>query len=74
MLRDEFLAKMLVQAATPRNFDDWADILGEFANCLEKISPRLEDSERDWLLSIGSSFYRTLAQAENYRQTSVRRD
>jgi len=74
MLRDELLAKMIVQDGTDRNFDDWADVLTEFADCLAQISPRLSPDECDKLVEVGVGFYRTLARAEQYRRTSVRGD
>lgn len=72
MLRDELLAKMIVQSAPSRNFDDWADVLTEYATCLETLSARLSAEECDRLVNVGSMFYRTLVRAEDYRRTSVR--
>ncbi|TRM51485.1 DNA-3-methyladenine glycosylase [Achromobacter sp. LC458] len=72
MLRDELLAKMIAQPAPSRNFDDWAEVLTEYANCLERISPRLSLNECAELVHVGAKFYRTLARAEDYRRTSLR--
>jgi hypothetical protein len=74
MLRDELLAKMIVQNSPGRNFDDWADVLTEFANCLVAVSPKLSREECDRLIAVGASFYRTLARAEDYRRISVSGD
>ncbi|MFF7398906.1 DNA-3-methyladenine glycosylase [Achromobacter sp. NPDC008082] len=71
MLRDELLAKMIVQTAPARNFDDWADVLTEFANCVVEVSPKLSREECERLVAVGASFYRTLARAEDYRRTSA---
>jgi hypothetical protein len=71
MLRDELLAKMIVQTAPDRNFDDWADVLTEFPNCIVEVSPKLSREESERLVAVGASFYRTLARAEDYRRTSV---
>ncbi|WP_314361818.1 hypothetical protein [Achromobacter sp.] len=74
MLQDELLAKMIVKTAPCRRFDDWAEVLTEFASCLVQISPRLSPEECDRLINIGASFYRTLARAEDYRRTSIHGD
>ncbi|WP_223264952.1 DNA-3-methyladenine glycosylase [Achromobacter spanius] len=74
MLRDELLAKMIAHAAPGQNFDDWAEVLTEYANCLVEISDRLSVDECTRLVNVGSMFYRTLARAEDYRRTSVRGD
>lgn len=74
MLHDEILAKMIVRSAPSRHFDDWADVLSEFAECLADISSRLSAAECDRLVNVGASFYRTLARAEAYRKTSFHGD
>jgi len=71
MLRDELLAKMIVQSSPSRKFEDWAEILTEFANCVVEVSPKLSREECERLIAVGASFYRTLARAEDYRRTSV---
>jgi hypothetical protein len=71
MLRDKLLAKMIVQTSPGRNFEDWADVLTEFANCVVEVSPKLSREECERLIAVGASFYRTLARAEDYRRTSV---
>lgn len=74
MLRDELLAKMIVQTAPFRNFDDWAEVLTELADCIVEVSPKLTLEERDRLINVGASFYRTLARAEDYRRAALRGD
>lgn len=74
MLRDELLAKMVAQPAPYRNFDDWAEVLTELANCIVEIGPELTPEQRERLISVGASFYRTLARAEDYRRASLRGD
>jgi len=71
MLRDELLAKMIVQPSPSRKFEDWAEVLTEFANCVVEVSPKLTREECERLIAVGASFYRTLARAEDYRRTSV---
>jgi len=71
MLRDELLAKMIVQSSPSRKFEDWAEVLTEFANCVVEVSPKLSREECERLIAVGASFYRTLARAEDYRRTSV---
>lgn len=71
MLRDELLAKMIVQTSPSRKFEDWAEVLTEFANCVVEVSPKLTREECERLIAVGASFYRTLARAEDYRRTSV---
>jgi len=71
MLRDELLAKMIVQSSPSRKFEDWAEVLTEFANCVVEVSPKLSQEECERLIAVGASFYRTLARAEDYRRTSV---
>ena len=71
MLRDELLAKMIVQSSPVRKFEDWAEVLTEFANCVVEVSPKLSREECERLIAVGASFYRTLARAEDYRRTSV---
>lgn len=72
MLRDELLAKMIARSPPVNRFEDWADVLSEFALCVAQISSKLSDSERDRLVGVGAMFYRTLARAEEYRRLSVR--
>jgi len=71
MLRDELLAKMIVQTSPSRKFEDWAEVLTEFANCVVEVNPKLPREECERLIAVGASFYRTLARAEDYRRTSV---
>lgn len=71
MLRDELLAKMIVQSSPSRKFEDWAEVLTEFANCVVEVSPKLSREECERLIAVGASFYRTLARAEDYRRSSV---
>jgi len=71
MLRDELLAKMIVQSSPVRKFEDWAEVLTEFANCVVEVSPKLSREECERLIAVGASFYRTLARAEDYRRTSA---
>lgn len=74
MLQDDLLAKMIMQTAPSRRFEDWAEVLADFADCLSQISPRLTRAEYERLLNVGASFYRTLARAEDYRRSSVHGD
>lgn len=74
MQRDELLAKMIAQPAPYRNFDDWTEVLTELANCIVEISPELTPEQCDRLVSVGASFYRTLARAEDYRRAGPRGD
>ncbi|WP_254598700.1 DNA-3-methyladenine glycosylase [Achromobacter piechaudii] len=74
MLEDELLVKMIVRTAPIGKFDDWAEVLAEYAKCVALISPKINQEECDRLLTVGASFYRTLARAENYRRTSARSD
>lgn len=74
MLRDELLAKMIVQSSPNRKFEDWAEVLTEFANCVVEVSPKLSREECERLIAVGASFYRTLARAEDYRRSSVSGD
>lgn len=72
MLRDEFLARMIVNSAPPQRFEDWADVLTQFANCVAKLSNKLTREECDELVEAGAAFYRTLARAEEYRKAATR--
>lgn len=72
MLRDEFLTRMIVNSAPLQRFDDWADVLTNFATCVAKLSPKLTREECDQLVAAGAAFYRTLARAEDYRKASTR--
>lgn len=72
MLRDEFLTRMIVNSAPPQQFEDWAEVLTNFANCVAMLSPKLTTEECDRLVATGAAFYRTLARAEEYRKTGVR--
>jgi hypothetical protein len=72
MNSDEYLAKMILRSTPPRHFGDWADILNEYAFCLEKCSGKLDAEELDRLLDVGAMFYRTLARAEAYREEIIK--
>lgn len=56
MKSDEFPAKMILRSTPPRPFGDWADILNEYAQCLEKSSTKLSAEEVDRLLDVGAMF------------------
>ncbi|CAB3743521.1 DNA-3-methyladenine glycosylase [Achromobacter kerstersii] len=71
MEREDLLAQMLSRPARSSRFDDWADVLGEFANCLAFSSGKLSQGEIDSFINVGAAFYRTLARAEAYRRESV---
>lgn len=68
MERDELLAQMISRSAELRNFGDWADILGNYADCLAGVGTKLAPYEMEQFLKVGAVFYRTLARAEDYRQ------
>ncbi|WBX89131.1 DNA-3-methyladenine glycosylase [Achromobacter mucicolens] len=69
--REDLLAQILSRPAPPSGFDDWADVLGEFADCLAVSSGKLSQGEIDSFIRVGAAFYRTLARAEAYRRESV---
>ncbi|AYD67781.1 DNA-3-methyladenine glycosylase [Achromobacter sp. B7] len=71
MNSDEILATMILRSPPPLHFGDWADILDEYASCLERCSGKLDAEELDRLLEVGAMFYRTLARAEAYRKCVI---
>lgn len=68
MERDELLVQMISRSAELRNFGDWVDILGKYADCLARVGTKLTPDEVEQFLEVGAVFYRTLARAEDYRQ------
>lgn len=72
MNSDEYLAKMILRSTPPRHFGDWADILDQYALCLERCGGKLDAEELDRLLDVGALFYRTLARAEAYRKGIIK--
>lgn len=71
MDREELLAQMIATPAADRNFQDWPEVLANYAECLAALEPKLERAEMEKLIQAGADFYRTLARAEQYRRASV---
>ncbi|SSW67165.1 hypothetical protein AVE30378_02481 [Achromobacter veterisilvae] len=65
------MAQMIATPAADRSFQDWPEVLANYAECLAAIQPRLRREEMDRLIQAGADFYRTLARAEQYRRASV---
>lgn len=71
MEHDDLLAEMLTRSAKLNKFEDWADILAEYASALWDVRDKLEPQEIERLLDVGAAFYRTLARAEDYRRSPL---
>lgn len=71
MEQEDILAQMLTRSANLGDFDDWADVLGEYACILQGMRQKLEPEEMERLSDSGAAFYRTLARAEAHRPASV---
>jgi len=71
MERDELLVQMISRSAELRNFGDWVDILGKYADCLAQVGTKLAPDEMERFLNVGATFYRTLARAEDYRLNTL---
>lgn len=74
MDREDLLARMVATSVSDRHFNDWPDVLSDYAECLLALEKRLAPEELERLIQIGADFYRTLARAEQYRSMSVWRD
>ncbi len=71
MEHDDLLAEILTRSAKLNKFEDWADILAEYASSLWEVRDKLEPQEIERLLNVGAAFYRTLARAEDYRRSPL---
>ena len=69
---DEILEKMVTRAAAVRPFEDWVEVLSNYAVCLASIESRISAREMNALVNAGADFYRTLARAEAYRVNAVK--
>lgn len=69
---DEILEKMITRAGGVRPFEDWADVLSNYAVCLNAIESKVSASELNRLVNAGADFYRTLARAEAYRANATK--
>ncbi|ASC69070.1 Uncharacterised protein [Achromobacter denitrificans] len=67
MDREDLLARMLTKSVTLSSFDDWVDILTDYAEHLNSVKDKLSAGDIERFVSVGASFYRTLARAEAYR-------
>ncbi|SEI47860.1 hypothetical protein [Achromobacter sp. NFACC18-2] len=71
MQRDELLALMISISAPAPRLDEWDRVLSMYAGYLEEVAPKLSEKELGNLIGAGAMFYRTLCQANAYRQESV---
>ena len=69
---DEILEKIITRAAGVRAFEDWADVLSNYAVCIAALETKISGNEMNGLINAGADFYRTLARAEAYRITAVK--
>lgn len=71
MQREELLALMISVSAPVPKLDDWDRVLSIYAGYLEGVAPKLSEKELGNLIGAGAMFYRTLRQADAYRQEAV---
>lgn len=71
MQRDELLALMISVSAPAPRLDEWDRVLSIYAGYLEAVASKLSEKELGNFIGAGAMFYRTLCQADAYRQESV---
>lgn len=69
---DELLEKMITRASGTHAFEDWADVLSNYAVCLNAIHSKVSPDDMNRLVNAGADFYRTLARAEAHRKSAVK--
>ena len=71
MEREELVALMISIPAPAPKLDDWDKVLSIYAGYLEGVAAKLSEKELGELIGAGAMFYRTLCQADAYRQQTV---
>lgn len=71
MQREELLALMISVPAPVPKLDDWDRVLSIYAGYLEGVASKLSQKELGEFIGAGAMFYRTLRQADAYRQEGV---